>query len=195
MSELETVPNQIVASKPHIFAVYMGYYFQGLSLTRSIKQWFPKGNSTFFRWKADQPEFFELVQLEAQVAAEAARREAMAAHISLSVAAQLQVDQEITDAAVDIAKRVLEVAKDGGDREVVGAARLVSQWAKEGMLIPRGDLERFEEEMEEGMAYDPHSPMDLASLTLPAGSTVTIETPDVIDGQATPAPDSPGGSE
>lgn len=168
----------LLAMEAVLSSILLRYYLEGVSLSKAIESNGQISRATFYNWKRDYPELFNRVEAESQVHAKQYHREVAAELTAQRVSTEIQLQGTILDSLEEVVTNVLTVVKNGEDKDKLAAARLISRWAKEGIILTREPDKEQAKPERRALPYDPHAQLDAASITLPQGSRITVETPD-----------------
>ena len=171
---------------------------QGMTLSQAVEDVGEFDKRTLSRWTLRWPNWIADIKEKAIADVSQQRRVDDLAIAALALDTELTVRRMVFEAAEEVVRQTLKVAKggSGGDgeepiahKDQIAAARLVRAivhdgfaYDQEGPPSPPGD------EAERLLPYDPHTfVITRESISLPPGSKVTVETPDEIE----PMPDQP----
>ena len=176
------VPDNVQARQGALYGVFVRMALEGCSLSAALKDAnFPR--RTYFDWERDYPEWMAEVRREAlQFATDQIKAyEQQLAMRRLAV--QRSIDEIILEDAEAIVTEQVRLSKEAkSELARLGAAKAVAKFATEGFLYHRGNQRPEAPDPEEGIPYNPHEvDISKANITLPPGSRVSIETPDIID--------------
>ena len=141
---------------------------------------------SFFTWRERYSDWFGEIQQRATRDVQERRRRAELALLNKALEVELQVQGTVLDRAVDVAQRQIEIAvgEKSLDKDKIAASRFLRTMLLEGFAVERSGDEIEGDDSLAGLAYDPHeTDLTEATITLPPGSRVTVETPDLIEGK------------
>jgi len=163
------------------YSVLLHIQLTGAHVDETVTELTSVSRATWYRRKTSHPTVFQAA-LERATSTAISLRQAMQEQVlQQRITAELQAQTVIVRSAVGIVNRVVDIAtsKDVQPQHSVAAARTLSSWGKTGMLVPMAAEETAKEAEE--MGYDPNMGIDPSMLSLPPGSRVTIETPEIVD--------------
>ena len=176
------VPDNVQARQGALYGAFVVMALEGCSLSAALEQAnIPR--SSYYDWVRFYPGWVSDTRHEALTFAtnEIKSHEQQLAMRRLAV--QRSIDEIILEDAEAIVTEQVRLSKEAkSELARLGAAKAVAKFATEGFLYHRGNQRPEAPDPEEGIPYNPHEvDISKANITLPPGSRVSIETPDVID--------------
>lgn len=162
-------------------ACYLDHILQGRPLRDSIEDLAPFSVRTWYNRVEQYPDVFDRSLVAAQRQAVRLKRDLARQLADQRAVTELRIQALITNRMQDVVERILDITDNGEDKDSISAARLVTQLARSGVLVTLDQAE--EQAKQEQMPYDPNVGIDAASIILPPGAKITVETPDIIPGE------------
>ena len=195
MSELVDRPP--TEREPALYSVF-SKIAQGMTRTQAVEEVDKFSFRSLSAWTLRWPDWIAGIRERAVADVSQQRRTDDLAIAALALDTERTVRRMVFEAAEDVVRQTLKVAKGGGEgdtaiahKDQIAAARLVRAIVHDGFAYDQeGPPRPPDDEMESLLPYDPHTfVITRESITLPPGSKVTVETPDEIEPMPDPLPD------
>jgi len=172
------VPNSVLTRAGQLYTGFLAIALDGQRVNAAMEA-AGVSRQTLSYWRKLYPDWIAAIQARAVADAMATRKELAVAIAAQRQKAQDSFDEYLLGHTQEIVERVMGVVTNGEDKDSLNAGKLLQEWLIKGWALPRLDDHRGGQDLPPMIQFDPHVE-NLQSILVPAGSEMTIRTPDPI---------------
>ena len=139
---------------------------------------------TYYGWRRLYPDWIASIEQAATQTVQEQRRQAETALLNLTLETEIDVQRRVLTKGPEVVQGQIDTAIDpeAAAKDRTAAARFIRTVAIDGFAFEHGSPNEGPGDDDLGLPYNPHeTDLTEATITLPRGSRVTVETPDVIE--------------